>query len=131
MSSAAIAPRIFRAAAIVTFLTGSVLHGLRLLLGGERLSDVFTPPMDGAFGVVMLVAAVSGWLSLGRQEGGRAARVGFLFALGLITLSVPIHLRAWLVWSTAYIKALPSWYSAVEIPMFLGLAFLMTRLRFR
>ena len=50
--------------------------------------------------------------------------------LMLITLSIPIHLRSVIVWSTQYIALFPPAYSMVEIPMFLGLAYLVTRLRF-
>ena len=48
--------------------------------------------------------------------------------LVLITLSIPIHLRSVIAWSTQYL--FPPAYSIVEIPMFLGLAYVVTRLRF-
>jgi len=126
------APQVFRATAFVIFLTGAVLHAARLLIGPERLSaQYFTPPVDGAFGVLMLVSAIAGWLSFRRFTGGPAHRTGFIFALVVITVSIPIHLRAVLVWSTEYMAVFPPWYSAVEIPMFLGLAYLATCLRFQ
>lgn len=126
------APRIFRFTAIVIFLAGAALHSLRLIIGAERLSaDYFTPPVDGAFGLLMLVSAVAGWLSFRRLTSSGLLRVGFIFALVVITLSIPIHLRAVVVWSTDYMLIFPPWYSAAEIPMFLGLAYLVGRLHWR
>jgi len=126
------APQLFRATAAVIFLTGAVLHSARLVVGPERLStEYLTPPVDGAFGLFMLISAIAGWLSIRRFTGGPALRAGFLFALIVITFSIPIHLRALVVWSTEYIAVFPPWYSAAEIPMFLGLAYLVTRLPFR
>ena len=48
----------------------------------------------------------------------------------MLLVSVPIHLRALLTWSTDYVRAFPPWYSAVEVPMFLALSYLVTRLKF-
>jgi len=45
-------------------------------------------------------------------------------------LNASIHLRALLTWSTDYVRAFPPWYSAVEVPMFLALSYLVTRLKF-
>jgi uncharacterized membrane protein len=126
------APAVFRVTATVIFLLGAAIHSLRLLIGTERLSsDYLTPLVDGAWGFLMLIAAVAGWLSFRRFHGTALARAGFVFALVLITISVPIHLRALVVWSTGYIANFPPWYSAVEVPMFLALAYFVSRLSFR
>ncbi len=126
------APKVYRATATVIFLIGAAIHSLRLMIGPERLSDKYlTPPVDGAFGLLMLVSAVAGWLSFRRFTGSRAFRVAFLVGLAMITLSVSIHLRGLAVWSTHYIANFPAWYSVAEIPLFLCLAYLVTRLRFR
>jgi uncharacterized membrane protein len=126
------APKVYRATATVIFLIGVALHSLRLMIGPERLSDkYFTPPVDGAFGLLMLVSAAAGWLSFRRFTGSRALRVAFLIGLAMITISIPIHLRGLAVWSTHYIVNFPAWYSVAEIPLFLCLAYVVTRLRFR
>jgi hypothetical protein len=126
------APKVYRATAIIIFLIGAGIHSLRLMIGPERLSDeYFTPPVDGAFGLLMLVSAVAGWRSFRRFSGSPALRVAFLVGLVMITISIPIHLRALAVWSTRYIVHFPAWYSVAEIPLFLCLAYLVTRLRFR
>jgi hypothetical protein len=125
------APQIFRATAVVIFLIGAVLHAARLVIGPDRLlTEYLTPPVDGAFGFLMLASAIAGWLSFRRFTGGPALCAGFIFALVVITFSIPIHLRALMVWSTEYMAIFPPWYSAAEIPMFLGLAYLVTRLPF-
>ncbi len=123
--------RTFRVAAITTFLLGVLIHTLRLILGTAQLSaTILTPAVDGLFGLLMVVAAVAGWCSYRRFRGGRGGRVALIFMLVLITLSIPIHLRSVIVWSTQYITLFPPAYSIVEIPMFLGLAYLVARLRF-
>jgi hypothetical protein len=123
--------RVFRVLAITTFLLGTLVHTLRLILGAEQLSaTILTPAADGVFGLLMVVAAVAGWSSYRRFKGGRGGRVALIFMLVLITLSIPIHLRSVIVWSTHYITLFPPAYSIVEIPMFLGLAYVVRRLRF-
>ncbi len=121
----------FRILAIITFLLGTLIHTLRLILGAEQVSAaILTPAIDGVFGLLMVVAAVAGWSSYRRFKGGRGGRGALIFMLVLITLSIPIHLRSVIVWSTQYITLFPPAYSIVEIPMFLGLAYAVTRLKF-
>lgn len=48
----------------------------------------------------------------------------------MLIVSVPIHLRTAVTWSTGYLTAFPTWYSIVEIPMFLVLVLMVSRLRF-
>jgi len=79
----------------------------------------------------MIVSAAVGWLSFRRFSGNRTLRMGFIFGLAVITISIPIHLRSLVVWSTDYIVTFSPWYSVAEIPMFLALAYVITRLRIR
>jgi hypothetical protein len=126
------APKVYRVTAIAIFLAGVVIHSLRLVLGAERLSaELYTPPIDGAFGFLMLISAVAGWLSFRRFTGTFLIRVGFILGLAMITISVPIHLRALAIWSKHYIANFPPWYSIAEIPLFLWLSWIVTRLCFR
>jgi hypothetical protein len=123
--------RTFRVLAVTTFLLGTLIHTLRLIFGAEQLSaTILTPAADGTLGLLMVVAAVAGWSSYRRFKGGRAGRAALIFMLVLITLSIPIHLRSVVIWSTHYVTLFPPAYSLVEIPMFLGLAYVVTRLRF-
>jgi hypothetical protein len=126
------APSFYRATAVATFVTGAGLHGLRILIGAERLvATYFTPVVDGAFGLLMLVSAIAGWLSFRRFTGGRAYWVGFIVGLMMITVSIPIHLGAFAMGSTQYVVSFPVLFSLLEIPLFLTLAYVVTRLRFR
>ena len=80
---------------------------------------------------MMIVAAISGWMSLKRLSSRGLLRVVYWFALILITLSIPIHVRSVIIWSTAWAPAFPKYYSHVEAPMFLALTYAVTRFRFR
>jgi hypothetical protein len=114
------------------FLMGFALHLTNVIIGPDRLvAEVFSPGVEIVFSFMMIVAAVSGWLSLNRLISRGAMRVVFWFALVMITLSIPIHLRSVVLWSTAWVHAFPKYYSHVEVPMFLGLAYAVARFRFR
>jgi len=60
---------------------------------------------------MMIVAAISGWVSLKRLSSRGLLRVVYWFALILITLSIPIHVRSVVIWSTAWVHAFPKYYS--------------------
>jgi hypothetical protein len=126
------APTVYRVAAICVFLMGFALHLTNVIIGPDRLvAEVFSPRVEIVFSFMMIVAATSGWLSLKRLMNRGAMRVVFWFALVMITLSIPIHVRSVVLWSTAWVHAFPKYYSHVEVPMFLGLAYAVARFRFR
>ena len=130
-TGSATAPQLFKVAASLTFAVGVLLHCARLVLGFDRLiGEYFTPPVDIAFGVLILIAAVLGVMSWRRYSGGRAGRIFYGFAMFLLIISVPIHFRTALTWSTDYIRAFPAWYSVIEVPMFLAMSIVVTRLKF-
>lgn len=125
------APRIFKATAALVFALGALIHIGRMATGLVWWQqNVFTPPVDIAFGLIIIAPAVTGALSWRRYSGGWAGRIGYAFAMFLLIISVPLHLRTIFTWSTEYLNAFPFWYSAIEVPMFLGLAYMMTRLTF-
>jgi len=125
------AGEVFQWTACAIFLCGAALHLLRLLIGTERLSaDFLTPLVDGAFGFIMIVSAAAGWLAFRRLEAGRGMTILYLFAVAFITVSIPIHIRSLIVWSTDLYGLFPAWASMAEIPLFLALAYLTTRFRF-
>jgi hypothetical protein len=78
----------------------------------------------------MAVPAVAGLMAWRRYSGGEAGRAGYGFALFLLIVSMPLHLGTAFTWSTAYLTAFPTWYSVVEIPIFLALIVIVSRLRF-
>jgi hypothetical protein len=127
-----VSPTVFKVTASGVFALGALIHMGRMIVGLERWQqEVFTPPVDIAFGLLIIVPAVAGLLSWRRYSGGWGGRIVFGFAMLLLLISVPLHLRTILTWSTEYLLAFPFWYSAVEVPMFVALSYAMTQLRFR
>ena len=118
--------------ATATFAFGAAIHTLRLIIGIEAIvAHVLTPRCRRRVRSlhrvhrgcrVAVLAQLLGW-----QGGPRWLR----FAMFMLIVSVPLHLRTALTWSTAYLTAFPIWYSVVGIPMFLALVLMMSRLRFR
>ena len=128
---AADAPAVFKAMAIATFAFGAAIHTLRLIIGIEAIvAHVLTPAVDVAFGAFIAATAVAGLKSWRRYTGGKVGRAGYAFAMFMLIVSVPIHLRTALTWSTSYLTAFPTWYSIVEAPMFLALVLMVSRLKF-
>ena len=125
-------PFVYRVTAVCVFLMGFALHLTNVVIGPQRLiATVFTPWVEIVFALLMIVGAISGWMSRKRLENRGFLRVIFWFALILITLSIPIHVRSVVIWSTAWVHAFPKYYSHVETLMFFALAYAVTRFRFR
>jgi hypothetical protein len=125
------APAIFKATASAVFALGALIHIGRMIVGLKPWQQaVFTPPVDIAFGLLIIVPAVAGVWSWRRYRGGWGGRIVFGFALFLLIISVPLHLRTILTWSTEYLLSFPFWYSAIEVPMFAALSYAMTQLQF-
>jgi magnesium-transporting ATPase (P-type) len=102
-----------------------------MIVGLERWQqEVFTPTVDIAFGLLIIVPALAGVWSWRLYSGGWGGRIVFGFALFLLIISVPLHLRTILTWSTEYLLAFPYWYSAIEVPMFAALSYAVAQLRF-
>ena len=113
------------------FSCGVGMHAGSLLVGRESfVHGVMVPAVDVAFGVLVAVGAVLGLLAWRRYTGGRGLRWVYGFAVFMLLVSVPIHLKTWFTWSTDYLLAFPLWYSAIEVPMFMGLVYAMSRLQF-
>jgi hypothetical protein len=125
------APTVFKAAAMLTLLMGAVLHSLDIILGKQRfLRDVFSPQVEVVFSGLMIIASTAGWMSWRHFTGSRWMRVVYGFSLVLITLSIPIHVRSVVIWSTGWVGSFPKYYSQVEGPMFFALMVLVSRMRF-
>jgi len=125
------APTIYRITAIAIFLMGTTLHGINIVIGPDRfLADVFSPKVDLIFALMMIVGAVTGWMSLKRLTSRGFVRVFYWVALLVITISIPIHVRSVILWSTAWVHSFPKYMSHVEAPMFLAFAYGATRFRF-
>jgi hypothetical protein len=96
----------------------------------EWVHRYFTPPVDIAFGAIILLAAVPGVMSWRRYSGGRFGRIVYGFAMVMLIVSVPLHLKTIFTQSTDYLIPFPIWYSLIEIPLFAFLSYSMTRLEF-
>ena len=108
-------PAVYRIAAITVFLMGFALHLTNVVIGPERLiATVFTPWVEIVFAILMIVAAIAGWMSLKRLTSRGALRVVYWLTLILITLSIPIHVRSVVIWSTAWAPSFPKYYSHVR-----------------
>jgi hypothetical protein len=130
--SSGFAPALFKAASAITFALGCVIHIGRIIVGREEwVRQFFTPPVDIAFGGLILIAAIPGLMSWGRYAGGRAGRIGYGFAMFMLIISVPLHLKTIFTWDTTYLIVFPYWYSAIEVPMFAALSYMATQLKFR
>jgi hypothetical protein len=131
-SSKATLVTLFKATACTTFAIGVLIHLGRLIMGPEAfVQKVFTPPVDVGFACLILVGAITGTLLFRSYEGGTAGRFGYGFAMLVLIGSVPIHFRTLWTWNTDYMLIFPFWYSAIEVPMFAGLAYMTSRLPFR
>lgn len=125
-------PAMFKTAAALTFATGVVIHVGRIIVGREEwVRLVFTPPVDIAFGVLILTATIPGLMCWRRYEGGRGGRLFYGFAMFMLIVSVPLHLRTIFTWNTDYLIAFPYCYSAIEVPMFAAMSYMATQLRFK
>src|SRR5262245_54645956 len=103
-----LAPALFKATASLIFALGVILHLGRMILGLEFWQrEIFTPPVDIAFGALIVVPAVAGVLSWRRYAGGWPGRIVYAFAMVLLIVSVPLHLHTILTWSTEYLLAFP------------------------
>ncbi len=131
MSAPGRIPRLFKLFAAITFACGALIHTGRVIVGrDEWVRQYFTPPVDIAFGALILLAAIPGVLSWRRYSGGRAGRIIYGFAMLMLLVSVPLHLKTIKTWSTDYLIVFPIWYSLIEIPLFVFLSFAMTSLQF-
>ncbi|TCV97632.1 hypothetical protein EC912_101649 [Luteibacter rhizovicinus] len=125
------APGVYKITAIAIFLMGATLHPLNVVIGPDRfLAEVFSPGVDGIFALMMIVGAVTGWMSLKHLTSHGFIRVFYWIALLMITVSIPIHVRSVILWSTAWVHAFPKHMSHVEAPMFLVFAYGVTQFRF-
>ncbi|MEW6682460.1 MAG: hypothetical protein AB1451_06000 [Nitrospirota bacterium] len=124
-------PSMFRSIAMLIFSLGVFMHAGSLVVGREPFAHgVMVPALDVAFGVLVAVGAILGLLAWRRYTGGRALRWVYGFAMFMLLISVPIHLKTLFTWNTDYLLAFPLWYSAIEVPMFVGLVYAMGRLQF-
>src|SRR5437879_13844131 len=89
------APFVYRVTAVCVFLMGFALHLTNVVIGPDRLvAKVFSPRVEIVFSAMMIVAAISGWMSLKRLSSRGVLRVVYRFAMIRITLRLPRQRRS-------------------------------------
>ena len=106
----------YREAAAITFVMGIYLHVSRWVFGNELLMQhLLTPTFDKVHAIPMTYAAISGfagWKYLRFRSRGH--RVISMLILGLIAISVPLHVATYFGASMARFSVFPIWYSVLE-----------------
>jgi hypothetical protein len=124
---------LFREAMAAGIGFGLYLHLTGLIFGKDTLrAHLLSPAVDVAFGVLMIyisAAAIAAWRLV--EFRGTWQRRIHVIIIGFVTVSIPIHLAALFTHSTAYINALPRWYSMGELGLFAAFIYAETHLRLR
>jgi hypothetical protein len=117
---------------IFTLLTGMGFHVTRLVIGVDAFQAIFTPAIDAAFSVPIILsiaAMLSGWAVFDFRS--RFEKGVVLFTLAYFTVSMPLHFKTWFTQDTSYIASFPWWYGLVFITYTSGLLWIWMRLRIR
>jgi len=124
---------LFREAMVTGIGFGLYLHLTGLLIGKDPLrAHILTPAVDVAFGILMIYIAAASIAAWGLVEfRSRWQRRIHAVIITFVTVSIPIHLAALFTHSTAYINALPRWYSMGEVVLFSAFIYAETHLRLR
>jgi hypothetical protein len=123
---------VFRASALVTLVTGMVLHASSLALGRDAfVQQLFTPLFDAIFAIPMTIAGVSAiWLYRSAMFPALWQRLVYIFIAFYFTLSIFIHLSTLITWDTSYVLAFPAWYPLAALALMLSLTVFVIRQRF-
>jgi hypothetical protein len=102
-----------------TLITGIYLHLSRLVFGMENFQHfLFTPVFEIFFALPMIAGAVLQLLSI-KKIGYKNSieKIVFIVCTFQFVVSVPLHIRAYVVGSTNYIHMFPPIYSLLTIIM--------------
>jgi len=123
----------FKPAIIATLITGLYLH-LSVLFPGHRLvvDYIATPQLDMLLAIPMTYGAVMSWI-LWRRVIHPTGWHRFVYGVLAVyfTISVPFHVRTYLVGNTEVFLRFPVWYSAMLLPYLAGLLVFSWRLQFK
>jgi hypothetical protein len=117
---------------IHTLLAGVGFHVTRLVIGVEAFQALFTPTVDAAFSVPIILAILAmfgGWPVFRFRR--KADKPVVMITLAYFTLSVPLHVQTWFTQDTSYILSFPWWYSLIFIGYSSLLVWVWARLRVR
>jgi hypothetical protein len=117
---------------IFTLLTGVGFHATRLIIGVEAWQSFFTPAIDSAFSIPILLGSVTmllGWAAFDFRSRVEKGVVVFTFIY--FTGSMPLHVQTWFTQDTSYIASFPLWYSILFIGYVTPLLWVWARLKVR
>ena len=103
----------------IALLLGMALHASALIAGREMFyARIFAPATDLVFVPFIFTGGVAGIAGLVRHR----KRPAWLWVAGLLVsayfvISIPIHVRTLVAWSTAHFQVFPHTYSIVVIPL--------------
>ena len=120
-------------ALIATLITGIYLHLSVVFLGHELVvRHIATPKLDMLLAIPMTYAAIVSWIVWRRVvHPTRWHRFVYGVLAVYFTISIPFHVRTFIVGNTEIFKWFPVWYSVILLPFLVGLLVFSWRLRFR
>ena len=104
---------------IGTLLTGIYLHLSRLVFGMDNFQHyLFTPLFDILFAIPMVVAGIVQIAFIKKIAWkNKVERIIFYLCTFQFIVSIPLHIRAFIVGSTDYVRSFPPAYSIIVTVM--------------
>ncbi len=116
-----------------TLITGIYLHLSRLVFGMENFQHyLFTPFFEAFFALPMIAGSVLQLMCIKKIEYKTIVeKIVFIVCTFQFVVSVPLHIRAYVVGSTNYIHMFPPIYSILTIIMWSFFIYVITSLKFK
>lgn len=116
-----------------TLITGIYLHLSRLVFGMDIFQQhLFTPIFEAFFVIPMVAGSVLQLMCIKKIEYKNIVeKIVFMVCTFQFVVSVPLHIRAYVVGSTNYIHIFPPIYSVVNIIVWSFFIYVITSLKMR
>ncbi len=103
----------------MALVLGISLHASALLSGRALFyTKIFTPALDLLFVPLITVGGLLGiWGQIASPVASRGLRYAGLAVSAYFAISIPLHLKTLLLWSTAHFTSFPERYSLFIIPI--------------
>jgi hypothetical protein len=103
----------------VALVLGMALHSSAILAGRTLFyGKIFTPALDLVFVPFITLGGVLGvWGHLAAGKESRGLRIAGLLVSAYFLISIPLHAKTLVTWSTAHFAAFPERYSMFIIPV--------------
>jgi hypothetical protein len=118
---------------LLTLITGIYLHVTTLFIGVPRMTRyIVTPTFDMLFAIPITYAAIMLWVNWRRVEHPALWHKLAYSAIAMyFTVSIPFHVRTYMVGNTDVLLKFPTWYSAALLPFLFALLAFAWNLRFK